>query len=269
MTLADAYNSPNAFVRYLMWLFRPAINGIATVGELAYIFFATLKRIPMLWANRDLVIKQMISIGVSTLPLVFVTSLFTGMVAAVQAEYNFRDLVPDKFVGTATCKMIVIELGPILTGLVMAGRVGSALAAEIGSMKEKEELSAMTVLDLDPLRYLTMPRLVSYMVMLPALSILSIFIAIIGGWIAAVLGLDINTYTYVTGLKLYFIPTDLYAGILKAFVFGIIICLLGYYHGLNSGSGAKGVGAATMKAVVSSCVSLLVFDFIIALLVFR
>jgi phospholipid/cholesterol/gamma-HCH transport system permease protein len=262
--------SPNPVIRLVgRVILSPPYNGFRAIGEITWLFMMSLQQFKYAWVNRDLVLKQMIAIGVSTLPLVAITSIFTGMVAAVQSEYNFRDLIPDRYVGTATCKMVVIELGPILTALVMAGRVGSALAAEIGSMKEKEELSAMSVLNLNPFRYLAMPRLISYMVMMPALTIISIFIALVGGWIVSVIGLDINTYTYVTGLKFYFISSDLYASVFKAFVFGILICLLGYYHGLHAGSGAKGVGGATMKTVVSSSVALLVFDLIIAIAIFR
>ncbi|MDR2581258.1 MAG: ABC transporter permease [Fibromonadaceae bacterium] len=244
------------------------VDGIAAVGEVAVIFFATLKRLPYLPKVMDLTIKQMVSIGVSSLPLLFVTSIFTGMVATVQAEFQFRNLVPDKFVGTAACKMILIELGPILTALVMAGRVGSALAAEIGSMKEKEELAAYDVLGLDPFRYLALPRFIAFFVMLPALSIISNCLALIGGWIVCVLALDITTYKYYTGMQYLFEIRDLLSGIIKSFVFGIIIFLLGYYHGLNAGSGAKGVGMATMSTVVSSCVCILIFDMIVAILIF-
>lgn len=242
--------------------------GIITATDVMFLFLRTLKRFPLVFKNKDLTLKQMVAIGISSIPLVVVTSIFTGMVAAVQAEYQFRNFVPDKFIGTAVCKMVIIELGPVLTGLVMAGRVGSALAAEIGSMKEKEELDAMVVLDLDPLRYLAMPRLISFMTMMPCLTVISMFLAILGGLFVSVLALDITPYTYITGLKYFYSPIDLVAGIFKAFVFGIIICMMGYHHGVTAGSGARGVGVATMKVVVSACVLILVFDFLIAILFF-
>lgn len=248
---------------------RLFVDGIAGVGEIVVLFFATLKRLPYLPRVMNLTIKQMISIGVSSLPLLFVTSIFTGMVATVQAEFQFRNLVPDKFVGTAACKMILIELGPILTALVMAGRVGSALAAEIGSMKEKEELAAYEVLGLDPMRYLALPRFVAFFTMVPTLSVISNGLALIGGWMVSVLALDITSYTYYTGMQYMFDPMDLFAGVIKSFAFGTIIYLLGYYHGQNAGAGAKGVGIATMKVVVSSCVMILIFDLFIAMILFR
>jgi phospholipid/cholesterol/gamma-HCH transport system permease protein len=251
----------------LVW--KASFSAIYTAGEVFWLFCAILRRFPFVTKNPDLTIKQMMGIGVQSLPIVIVTSLFTGMVAAVQAAYQFRNLVPDKFIGTAVCKMVLIELGPVLTGLVMAGRVGSALAAEIGSMKEKEELQAMTVLNLDPLRYLAMPRLLTFMVMMPALTLISMFLAIIGGWVVGVVGLDLTTYTFMTGLKFQFNYLDLFAGLLKGLAFGILTCLMGYHHGIHAGPGAKGVGEATMKVVVSSCVLILVFDFLITLMIFR
>ena len=247
---------------------RSVIESISAVGEVVVLLFATLKRLPHLPKVMDLAIKQMVSIGVSSLPLLFVTSIFTGMVATVQAQFQFRNLVPDKFVGTAACKMILIELGPILTALVLAGRVGSALAAEIGTMKEKEELAAYEVLGLDPLRYLALPRFVAFFVMLPALSVISNCLALIGGWMVCILALDITSYTYYTGMQYMFEIRDLFSGVLKSFVFGTLIYLLGYYCGLHAGSGAKGVGYATMNVVVSSCVSILIFDLIVAMLIF-
>ena len=116
------------------WLGEIIVTGIAAIGEVICILLLTLKQLRYVHKNPSLIIKQMISIGVSSLPLLFVTSIFTGMVATVQAEFEFHNLVADKFVGTAACKMILIELGPLLAAIVLSGRVGSAVAAELGSM---------------------------------------------------------------------------------------------------------------------------------------
>ena len=125
-----------------VWIGEVIVTGISAIGEVICILLNTLKQVRYIHKNPVLIVKQMISIGVSSLPLLFVTSIFTGMVATVQAEFEFHNLVADKFVGTAACKMILIELGPLLTAIVLSGRVGSAIAAELGSMKEKEELAA-------------------------------------------------------------------------------------------------------------------------------
>jgi phospholipid/cholesterol/gamma-HCH transport system permease protein len=208
-------------------------------------------------------VDQIIRIGTSSLPLVIVISFFIGAVSAVQAQYQFRGFVPASYLGTAVCKLVIIESGPVLTALVLAGRVGSAIAAEIGTMKEKEELDAMTVLDLDPLRYLAMPRLLAGILVFPLLVIVSDFLSIIGGWIITTLVLKVTTATYVFGLRFLFQPYDILTSMIKAMVFGCIVVLMGYHHGLSAGAGAKGVGQASMKSVVSSCMLILIVDFLI------
>ena len=255
-------------LRPVAWIGHVIVDGIASIGEVLCILFLTLKQLPHVFKNPDLIVKQMISIGVSSLPLLFVTSIFTGMVATVCAEFEFQNLVADKFVGTAACKMVLIELGPLLTAIVLSGRVGSAVAAELGSMKEKEELAAYTVLGLEPYRYLALPRFVAFMTMIPCLTAISNALALIGGWIVCVLGLDITTYTYTTGMQYLFDSMDLWSGMIKSLVFGILIFVLGYYHGINAQAGARGVGLATMSVVVSSCLMILISDFILDAIMF-
>ena len=244
----------------LFFMGKMITNGISSVGELCCILWFTLRQLPHVFRTWGLVLKQMVAIGVSSMPLLFVTSIFTGMVATVQASFQFRGLVADKWVGTAACKMVLIELGPLLTALVLAGRVGSALAAEIASMREKEELDAHEVLGLDPYRFLAMPRFVAFMTMVPCLTVISNCLALIGGWIVAVLVLDISSYTFYTGMQYLFNPMDLFGGAIKSFVFGVIIFLIGWLHGINAAPGARGVGLATKDAVVSCCLMILILD---------
>lgn len=252
----------------IAWIGQVIVEGISSVGEVICILLNTLAQLPHSFKNPGLVVRQMISIGVSSLPLLFVTSIFTGMVATVCAEFEFHNLVSDKFVGTAACKMVLIELGPLLTAIVLAGRVGSAVAAELGSMKEKEELAAYTVLGLNPYRYLALPRFLAFVLMIPCLTAIANCLALIGGWIVCVLGLDITTYTYTTGMQYLFDSMDLWAGIIKSFVFGVMIFVLGYYHGVNAKAGARGVGLATMSVVVSSCLMILISDFVLDAIMF-
>src|SRR5574344_390239 len=225
------------------FLGKMVVDGIENTGEVCYILFRTVRVLPYARKNFDLIVKQMISIGVSSVPLLFVTSIFTGMVATIQAEFQFRN--------------------------VLAGRVGSALAAEIASMREKEEFDAYLVLGLDPYRYLAMPRFVAFFTMIPCLTIISNGLALLGGWIVCVLALDITTYSYYTGMQYLFNPMDLFSGIIKSFVFGVTIFLLGYYHGLHATAGAKGVGLATKNVVVSSCLMILILDLAVAAIIFR
>ena len=236
---------------------------LATVGEVFVLILRIFSRFPYVFKNPSLTMQQFVRIGTSSLPLIIVISFFIGAVTAIQANYQFRGFVPATYLGTAVCKFVVIESGPVLTALVLAGRVGSAIAAEIGTMKEKEELDAMTVLDLDPLRYLAVPRFLSGLLAFPLLVVISDFLAVIGGWIVTSLILKVTTSTYIFGLRFLFDVYDIWIGLAKAMVFGGIVVLMGYYHGIRAGAGARGVGQASMRSVVSSCVLILVTDFFI------
>ncbi len=239
------------------------VKNISKLGEVFSLLGRIIFRFPLFFKNPSITIQQTMDIAISALPLIFVASFFTGAVAAESASYQFRNFIPDRYIGTAICLSVILELGPVLTGLVLAGRTSSAIAAEIGSMKEKEELDAMKVLNLDPLRYLAMPRLLTCVIMFPVLSIISSFLAILGGWIDAVTLLGVTTHTYIFGLRFLFDPYYIVVSLTKAVVFGTIVSLIGYYYGLTSGAGAKGVGKATMTSVVTSSVLILICDFII------
>lgn len=221
---------------------------------------------PKALANPQVVMKQAMELGVASIPLIFVTSLFVGMVSAMSAKYQFRDMVPLKYLGTSVTKLVLLELGPVITALVMSGRIGSSIAAQIATMKEKEEIDAFTVLGLDPLRYLAAPRVLVGFLAMPVLTTISCFLALVGAWGVCVIGLGVTSYTFLSGMRLFFTPYDIFVCEVKAFVFGMLISLLGYYHGIRSSGGAKGVGEATMKSVVSSSVMILIFDFMIAFL---
>jgi phospholipid/cholesterol/gamma-HCH transport system permease protein len=189
-------------------------------------------------------------------------------VAAVQAAYQFQNYVPMRYLGTVIGKSVVIELGPVLTALVVGGRVGASIAAELGTMKVTEQIDALETLAIDPIRYLVSPRLLAGVIMLPVITIFADFIAIIGGYAVAVIGLDVSSHVYWTGFKLFLHVSDVSSGLIKAVFFGVIIAMMGCYHGLRTEGGAEGVGIATTKAVVSSCLLILITDYILASLLF-
>ncbi len=242
------------------------LDALATVGGAVVLCGRILARIPGAFRNPTEVMKQAMQLGVSSMPLIFVTSLFVGMVAAVSAKYQFRDMVPLKYLGLMVTKLVLLELGPVITALVMSGRIGSSIAAQIATMKEKEEIDAMEVLGLDPLRHLAAPRILVGVLAMPVLTTISCFLSVVGGWGVCVIGLGITSYTFLSGTRLFFSPYDVFVCLIKAFVFGLLVSLLGYYHGIKASGGAKGVGEATMKSVVSSSVMILLFDFLIAFL---
>jgi phospholipid/cholesterol/gamma-HCH transport system permease protein len=220
--------------------------------------------LPSVFHNFHTAVEQMYLIGITSVPLVGLTSIFTGAVAAWQAAYNFADYVPLRYVGTAVGKSVMLEVGPVLTALVVSGRVGAAMTAELGTMAVTEQLDAMKVLDLNPFRFLMAPRLLASMIMLPMLTIFSSFIAILGALAVVTLFKGLSPESFWYGVRLFYTNWDMFVGILKSFVFGIIIALFGCYYGYTSTHGAEGVGRATMASVVASNVSVLISGFLIS-----
>jgi phospholipid/cholesterol/gamma-HCH transport system permease protein len=241
---------------------------LAEVGAVFILLGSAIKTIPKAIRQKQLLVEQMLRVGIGSLPLVLVTSVFTGGVAAVQAAYQFQDYVPMRYLGTVIGKSVVIELGPVLTALVVGGRVGASIAAELGTMKVTEQIDALETLAIDPIRYLVAPRLLAGLIMLPVITVFADFIAIVGGYVVALVGLDVSTHVYFTGLKLFLHSSDVFSGLVKALFFGVIIAMMGCYHGLRTKGGAEGVGIATTKAVVSSCLLILITDYILASLLF-
>ena len=242
---------------------------LAEVGRSATMMLETtragLRRLP---AAR-LVVQQMSAIGVGSLGLVVIVSLFTGAVAAVQAAYQFTSVVPLKYLSGVILRSVTIELGPVLTALVIGGRVGASIAAELGTMKVTEQIDALRAMGISPLRYLVAPRVLAALVMLPVLTVYSDAIAVFGGYVVAVTTLQVPSPVYLQGLQEFFRMKDLLSGLLKAVFFGNIIGMMGCYHGFQTEGGAEGVGRATTMAVVSSCVLILIVDYILATVLFR
>ena len=249
--------------------FRPILNGLRDTGEVLILIGDVLRELPMGIAKVPLVVQQMVSIGLGSMPLTVIVALFTGAVAAVQASYQFRDYVPMIYLGTVIGKSVVIELGPVLTALVVGGRVGASIAAELGTMRVTEQIDAMETMGISPTRYLVVPRVVAAVLMLPVLTIFADVVAIFGGYLVAVLTLDVSGHTFTSGLRLYFHLRDVFSGLIKSFFFGAIISMMGCYYGLRSEGGAEGVGVATTHAVVASCLLILIVDYLLASFLFR
>lgn len=236
------------------------------VNFMGTLVWKTLTRSHLLLRNVKLTIEQMYVIGIESLALVTVTSVFVGGESVIQAVYQFSGYVPLKYLGLAVCKALTTELCPVITSVVVSGRVATAIAAEIGSMKTSEQLDAMTCLSLDPVRYLIVPKVVAGIVMLPVLVIFSELIAFVGSAVTAVLFVDVTMYAYVTGMKLFFSGKDVFIGVAKTAVFGAAITLTGAHFGFQCLKGARGIGEATTKAVMTAAVLILIFDFLIAFL---
>ncbi|MBN1129654.1 MAG: ABC transporter permease [Chitinispirillaceae bacterium] len=227
----------------------------------------TASRSWLLVKNPDLTIAQMFGLGIESLALVTVIAIFLGTETVIQAVYQMSGIIPMRYLGVLVCKTMITELGPVITAMVIAGRVATGIAAEIGSMKTTEQLDAMQVLRLDPIRYLIVPRTVACVVMLPVLVIWAELVGFLSSIVTVLLTVDVTLHSYLSGLRLFFAPIDLFVGIFKTMVFGAILSLTGAYFGFEAKPGAEGVGEATTKAVIVSAILILIFDFIIAVLV--
>ena len=210
-----------------------------------------------------LVLNQMIEIGYYSLPVVGLTGIFAGMVLALQSYTGFSRFAAESAIPNVVALSITRELGPVLAGLMVAGRVGAAMAAEIGTMRVTEQIDALRTLSTNPFKYLIAPRLLAALITMPILVLVADIIGIMGGYIVSVHKLDFNAAAYLKNTWDFLEPMDVISGLVKAAVFGFLIALMGCYHGFNSKGGTQGVGAATTNAVVSGAILVLVFNYII------
>jgi phospholipid/cholesterol/gamma-HCH transport system permease protein len=217
---------------------------------------------PRSWAAETM--RQMRFIGVDSLPLTLIVAGFLGAVTAFQAYYQLFAGVQLSVLGLLVRGSILLELGPLLTALVLTGRVGARMTAEIGTMRVTEQIDALETLAYDPVAFLTVPRLLAALVMLPALTILANFAAIVSAWVTLIASTPVTTTDYVMGLRLGFTRFQVVYSLIKALSYGGAIALVCTYEGYTTEAGAEGVGRSTARAVVISSVSILVLDAVIA-----
>jgi phospholipid/cholesterol/gamma-HCH transport system permease protein len=207
--------------------------------------------------------QQMIDIGYYSLPVVGLTAIFSGMVLALQSYTGFARFSAESAVANVVVLSITRELGPVLAGLMVAGRIGASMAAEIGTMRVTEQIDALTTLSTNPFKYLVVPRLLAGLLMLPLLVLVADIIGVFGGYLVGVYKLGFNPGVYINSTVDFLEPLDVISGLVKASVFGFIIALMGCYNGYYSKGGAQGVGAATTNAVVSASILILTTNYII------
>jgi phospholipid/cholesterol/gamma-HCH transport system permease protein len=209
-------------------------------------------------------VRQMYGIGVGSLPLVIIVAAFLGGVTAFQSFFQLFAGVQYSVLGLLVRGSIVLELGPLLTALVLAGRVGARMTAEIGTMRVTEQIDALETLAFDPIAYLAVPRLIAALIMFPVLTILANFVAIVTAGLTLLIATPVTSTAYVEGLRLSFAPFQIVYGLIKATAFGGAVAFVCSYEGYVTGAGAEGVGRSTARAVVFASVSILVLDAIIA-----
>ena len=237
-----------------------SISAVRSLGKAGYLTTGALRalRNVEIWGPR--LVTQMVSVGVASVPIALFIAVFTGIVLALQASYTLTGAVPIYLVGTMVGKSMILELGPVLTGLSLAGRVGASTAAEVGTMRVTEQIDALETLAYDPLAYLVVPRVLAGVLMFPVVIVLASAMGILTGWSASLTLLDMSSAEFVRGLRLFFVPFDIQFAVIKSLSFGLIVTGVGSFYGFHAKGGAGGVGVATTRAVVVSSMLILVLD---------
>lgn len=252
---------------------------LQSIGRFTFGFLATSGRISVFTATAlmhavrppfypRIILKQMIEIGYFSLPVVGLTAVFAGMVLALQSFTGFSRFSAEGAVANVVVLSITRELGPVLAGLMVSGRIGASMAAEIGTMRVTEQVDALTTLSTNPFKYLVAPRLIAGIAMMPLLVLIADIIGILGGYLVGVFALGFNASNYLQNTYDFMEVFDVVSGLIKAAMFGFIITLMGCYHGYNSKGGAQGVGQATTNAVVSASILILCSDYILTQIFF-
>lgn len=232
---------------------------------LYWLFAAPLRGVPVRLAP---VFQQMVRIGVQAVPMTALTSLSIGVTLAMQGAHELTRMGASSFVPDLVAMTILRELGPLLVGVVVIGRSGSAVTAELGTMKVSEEIEALEVMAIDPMRYLVLPRFLAMLIMLPALTVFGNYIGMAGGWAICHFSLNMETASYIRRLVESSHPMDLYSGMIKSVVFAWLIVTISCVYGLGVKGGAEGVGRATTNSVVVSILTMLIADALLTAIFF-
>jgi phospholipid/cholesterol/gamma-HCH transport system permease protein len=248
-------------IQFIDFLGVSVINTCTTTGEFTLFFFTAIKT---LFSSKLKIFKtfaQMNRIGVESLSIIVLTGLFTGMVLALQTYIGFQRVGGEQFIGAIVALGIIRELGPVLTALMVTGRAGSAITAEIGTMIITEQVDALKTLRINVFQYLVVPRIVASTIIMPFLTLFSMIFGIIGGYIVCVYVLELSPEDYESSIRNYVELSDINGGLKKAAVFGLILSWVGTYKGMYTHGGARGVGIATTQSVVASSILILIANY--------
>lgn len=247
---------------------RSTIEILILIGKFCIFFFRLITESLKINFNLKELLSQIKYMFVNTLPLIAITAIFTGTVLAMQSYTGFSRMHAQSSIASIVVISIARELGPVLTGLMFAGRLGSSIAAEIATMRVTEQIDALEILGINSKSYLVLPRLIAGMISLPLLVIFADILGVFGGYIVAThkLGFDSSTYIYQTMKFIQF--NDVFSGIIKAFWFGVAICSIACYSGFWTSGGAQGVGQTTTTSVVCSAISVFTLNYIVTTVMF-
>ncbi len=257
------------FIKFLEYTGKSTLKITEEIGRGFIMFWQTISWCLRRPYNFRMIFQQMEAIGFNSLPVVLIMALFTGMVLAIQTYTGFKRFNAENFVGTVVALSVARELGPVLTGLIVSGRAGAAMAAELGTMRVTEQIDALVTLATNPVKYLVVPRFIAGLIVMPLLVIIADIIAVVGGYLIAVYVLGANSVIYIRMTTEYVELNDIYGGLIKSCVFGVIISTVSCYKGFYTQGGAEGVGRATTGAVVLSMMFVLVANYFMAALLFR
>jgi phospholipid/cholesterol/gamma-HCH transport system permease protein len=266
--VVDAAARPAGIVGWLDHLGRFILGALDELGRFFYIMASSV-----MWTFRRPfdgaeLMRQMVRVGWDSIPVVFLTCLFTGMVLALQTFRGFERFHAEGFVGSVVALSLTRELAPVLTGLMVAGRVGSAMAAELGTMRVTEQIDALYAMATEPIHYLVVPRVNASILMLPVLTIVGDAVGIIGGWLVSVGLFGANSYLYMERTFQFLEVNDVTSGLIKAAFFGLILSVTGCAKGFYTSGGAEGVGRSTTSAVVTASLYILLSDFFLTKVLF-
>lgn len=247
---------------------RTTINFFQELGQIAQLLGGVIKSFTYIPKSRKIILYQMEHIGVNSLPLVLIISVFTGAVAAWQAAYQLKGIAPLSFLGASTSRAIITELGPVLTGIVIAGRVGASIAAELGTMKVTEQIDALEIMAINPVRYLAMPRFLASILMMPVLVVFANAISVFGAFVVSNYFLGVSFAVFFESVKRFFLIQDLMSGLIKTIFFGGVTALLGCHIGFRTEGGAEGVGLSTIRSFVLSAALILILDYVLWMMLF-
>jgi phospholipid/cholesterol/gamma-HCH transport system permease protein len=236
------------------------------VGEVTLLLLDVIRWIVWSWPPRAIVVRQLYFVGVESLPVVATTGAFTGMVLAYQSHEQFATLGIVSWTGPLVAKSLIMQLGPVLAGVMLAGRVGCAMAAELGTMVVTEQVDALKTMGADPVKYLVMPRVVAFTLMTPVLTGFAMAVGIAAGFALTIYGQGAEAHFMWEQTKILVVNYDFVQGLLKALFFGMGIALICCLRGLATRGGAEGVGQATTEANVYSCIYILVSNLFLTIL---
>lgn len=254
--------------KFLQWLGRKTLNFFEEFGQVVRLFLEILRSAPRNFKNPRNLLYQMEHIGVNSIPLVFIIAVFTGAVASWQAAYQLKGIAPLSFLGATTSRAIITELGPVLTAIVIAGRVGASIAAELGSMKVTEQIDALESMGISPVAFLATPRFLASIIMMPILIVFANTIAIAGAYFISNIFLDVSFNVFFDSARRYFLFGDFIFGLIKGMIFGAVTSLMGCHIGFRTEGGAEGVGASTIRSFVISSALILIMDYFLWTLIF-